>query len=138
MEYTSVRPPCSKCVKTTPRPASSSKKAKLRWRVSNPQSSKYSLGWIPFKARALQYKAGQVAFAGQKLSLWDSHGLADYELRSGSFSQDNRGRWYLNIVVKAHAKPTVATASVGIDLGLKDQRHGVKREKRAWPLVSPA
>ena len=96
------------------------KKAKLRWRVSNPQSSKYSLGWIPFKARALQYKAGQIAFAGQKLSLWDSYGLADYELRAGSFSQDARGRWYLNVVVKVQAKASAATAAVGIDLGLKE------------------
>ena len=60
------------------------KRAKLRWRVSNPKSSKYSLGWIPFKARALQYKAGQIAFAGQRLHLWDSYGLGDYELRAGS------------------------------------------------------
>ena len=110
------------------------KKAKLRWRVSNPQSSKYSLGWIPFKARALQYKAGQVAFAGKKFSLWDSYGLADYELRAGSFSQDNRGRWYLNIVVKAQAKPTAATASVGIDLGLKDcaTTSNGKKEHGRW------
>ena len=96
------------------------KKAKLRWRVSNPQSSKYSLGWIPFKARTLQYKAGQISFAGQKFCLWDSYGLADYELRAGSFSQDNRGRWYLNIVVKVQAKDNQATTSVGIDLGLKE------------------
>ena len=96
------------------------KKAKLRWRVSNPQSSKYSLGWIPFKARALQYKAGQIAFAGQKFSLWDSYGLADYELRAGTFSEDSRGRWYLNVVVKVQAKGSSATASVGIDLGLKE------------------
>ena len=96
------------------------KKAKLRWRVSNPQSSKYSLGWIPFKARALQYKAGQIQFAGQKFSLWDSYGLADYELRAGSFSQDSRGRWYLNVVVKVQAKTSTATAAVGIDLGLKE------------------
>lgn len=96
------------------------KKAKLRWRVSNPQSSKYSLGWVPFKARALQYKAGQIAFAGQRFSLWDSYGLADYELRAGSFSQDSRGRWYLNVVVKVQAMPTAGTASVGIDLGLKE------------------
>ena len=96
------------------------KKSKLRWRVSNPQSSKYSLGWIPFKARALQYKAGQIAFAGQKFSLWDSYGLADYELRAGSFSQDSRGRWYLNVVVKVQPKATAGTASVGIDLGLKE------------------
>ena len=96
------------------------KKARLRWRVSNPQSSKYSLGWIPFKARALQYKAGQLVFAGQRLSLWDSYGLADYELRAGSFSQDSRGRWYLNVVVKVQPKATAGTASVGIDLGLKE------------------
>ena len=96
------------------------KKAKLRWRVSNPQSSKYSLGWIPFKARALQYKAGQIQFAGQKFSLWDSYGLADYELRAGSFSQDSRGRWYLNVVVKVQATTSTATAAVGIDLGLKE------------------
>ena len=99
------------------------KRAKLRWRVSNPQSSKYSLGWIPFKARALQYKAGQIAFAGQKFNLWDSYGLADYELRAGSFSQDTRGHWYLNVVVKVQPKATAGTAgtaSVGIDLGLKE------------------
>ncbi|GAB2743266.1 RNA-guided endonuclease TnpB family protein [Melaminivora jejuensis] len=96
------------------------KKAKLRWRVSNPKSSKYSLGWIPFKARALQYKAGQIAFAGQKFSLWDSYGLMDYELRAGSFSQDSRGRWYLNVVVKVQAKASAGTASIGIDLGLKE------------------
>ena len=96
------------------------KKAKLRWRVSNPQSSKYSLGWIPFKARALQYKSGQIAFAGKRFSLWDSYGLADYELRAGSFSQDSRGRWYLNVAVKVQAQASTATASVGIDLGLKE------------------
>ena len=96
------------------------KKAKLRWRVSNPQSSKYSLGWVPFKARALQYKAGQIVFAGHRFSLWDSYGLADYELRAGSFSQDSRGRWYLNVVVKVQAKASAATAAVGIDLGLKE------------------
>ena len=96
------------------------KKAKLRWRVSNLQSSKYSLGWIPFKARALQYKAGQIQFAGQRFNLWDSYGLADYEMRAGSFSQDSRGRWYLNVVVKVQAKASAGTASVGIDLGLKE------------------
>ena len=96
------------------------KKAKLRWRVSNPKASKYSLGWVPFKARALQYKAGQVVFAGLRLSLWDSYGLGGYELRAGSFSEDSRGRWYLNVVVKAQAKASMGKTSVGIDLGLKE------------------
>ena len=99
------------------------KKAKLSWRVSNPKSSKYSLGWIPFKARALTYKAGQIGFAGHKFSLWDSYGLAYHELRAGSFSEDSRGRWYLNVVVQVPdlVGPTRpgATATVGVDLGLK-------------------
>ena len=95
------------------------KRAKLRWRVSNPKSSKRSLGWIPFKARALTYKGGQVSFAGHKLNLWDSYGLGQYELRAGSFSEDSRGRWYLNVAVKVQAVASTGTASVGIDLGLK-------------------
>ena len=68
------------------------KRARLNWRVSNPKSSKRSLGWIPFKSRAARYKAGQVHFAGQQLSLWDSYGLANYDLRAGSFCEDSRGR----------------------------------------------
>ena len=96
------------------------KKTRLNWRVSNPKSAKYSLGWIPFKGGHAKYKTGQIHFAGQKLSLWDSYGLGDYELRAGSFSEDSRGRWYLNVVVKVQAKASAATASVGIDLGLKE------------------
>ena len=96
------------------------KKTRLNWRVSNPKSSKYSLGWIPFKGGHAKYKAGQIHFAGQTLSLWDSYGLADYELRSGSFSEDSRGRWYFNVAVKVQCKPSQGTAAVGIDLGLKE------------------
>lgn len=96
------------------------KKQRLNWRVSNPKSSKYSLGWIPFKGGHAKYKAGQIEFAGKKFSLWDSYGLSKYELRAGSFSQDTRGRWYLNVAVEVEAKPSTGTASVGIDLGLKE------------------
>ena len=97
------------------------KKTKLRWRVSNPKSSKYSLGWIPFKASALRYRSGQVHFSGLgPLSLWDSYGLSNFELGPGSFSEDARGRWYLNVTVKVPLAPTASSNSVvGIDLGLK-------------------
>ena len=96
------------------------KRARLNWRVSNKKSAKYSLGWIPFKGGHAKYKAGQVEFAGQKFSLWDSYGLSKFELRAGSFSQDSRGRWYLNVAVEVEVKPSAGTASVGIDLGLKE------------------
>jgi IS605 OrfB family transposase len=95
------------------------KKDKLSWRVSNQKSSKRSLGWVPFKVGGVKYKGGQVTFCGIKLSLWDSYGLDKYELRAGSFNQDSRGRWYLNVAVKAEVVPSQGTAAVGIDLGLK-------------------
>jgi putative transposase len=95
------------------------KRAKLAWRVSNPNSAKRSLGWIPFKAENVKYICGQIRYAGHLFSLWDSYGLADFELRSGSFSQDSRGRWYFNVLVEAKTNPSKGTAAVGIDLGLK-------------------
>jgi len=100
------------------------KRAKLRWRVSNRRLANYSLGWIPFKARSLTYRGGQVAFQGLKLSLWDSYGLADHELGAGNIAEDARGRWYLNVTVKVQkqAKSTVDETfgeALGIDLGLK-------------------
>jgi putative transposase len=96
------------------------KKAKLNWRVSDPKSSKYSLGWVPFKIGDVKYKAGQVSFCGIKFNLWDSYGLAKYELRTGNFNQDSRGRWYLNVAVKVAVKASQGTTAVGIDLGFKD------------------
>lgn len=94
------------------------KKAKLRWRVC--RGSRKSLGWIPFKVGAVTYKNGQLRYAGQFFRLWDSYGLADYKLRSGSFSQDARGRWYANLCVEVEEQKSEGTSSVGIDLGLKD------------------
>ena len=101
------------------------KKSRLAWRVSNPESSKYSLGWIPFKASALRFKNGQLHFAGVgPLSLWDSYGLAKYadRLGPGSFSEDSRGRWYLNVSVKVPVdrEADVPNTALGIDLGLKE------------------
>ena len=100
------------------------KKTRLNWRVSNRTSSKYSLGWIPFKAQALTYKAGQVRFCGVALNVWDSYGLSQCEFRAGSFSEDSRGRWYLNVQVAmpelCGPVPPAPTAVIGIDLGLKE------------------
>lgn len=94
------------------------KKCKLRWRIS--RGNRKSLGWIPFKAGATTYKNGQLHYAGQFFGVWDSYGLADYKLRSGSFSQDARGRWYANLCVEIAVEPSVGTADIGIDLRLKD------------------
>jgi IS605 OrfB family transposase len=65
------------------------------------------------------------------LSLWDRYGLGNFELRAGNFSEDSRGRWYLNVCVpraqrvrNEKNKPSVnsildrSVPSLGIDLGL--------------------
>jgi putative transposase len=99
-----------------------SKKPKLNWRVSDRNSPRYSLGWVPFKAQAIKYRNGQLRFHGMDIGIWDSYGLSKYELRAGSFNEDSRGRWYVNIAVKVPVEekrvPDGAT-SIGIDLGLK-------------------
>lgn len=95
------------------------KKLRLNWRVSNQSSPKRSLGWVPFRGQQLRYRGGQVAFAGHQISLWDSYGLADYQMRAGSFNQDSRGRWYFNVKVAVAGTQSPGTAAVGLDLGLK-------------------
>jgi hypothetical protein len=72
---------------------------RLAWRKS--RGVRRSLGWVPFKVRTIRYRAGQLYFAGRWLSLWDSFGLKDFELRAGNFSEDARGRWYMNVCVPA-------------------------------------
>jgi len=94
-------------------------KRRLAWRKSG--GARRSLGWVPFKASALRYRQGQLWYCGQPFSLWDSYSLSQFELGPGSFSEDSRGRWYLNVTVK-FSKParSTTTREVGIDLGLKD------------------
>jgi IS605 OrfB family transposase len=95
------------------------KKPRMAWRKSS--GARRSLGWIPVKASALRYKGGQVWYCGQPLSLWDSYGLHQHALGTGSFSEDSRGRWYLNVTVKVRTvSKSAATRVIGIDLGLKD------------------
>ena len=94
------------------------KKIKLRWRKSF--GTQRSLGWIPYRHDCISYKNGQIHYGGLKISLWDSYGLANYELGTGSFSEDSRGRWYFNTSVKVKVEQSKAGKSVGIDLGLKE------------------
>lgn len=93
------------------------KTSKLRWRCSS--GSKRALGWIPFKAAGVKLVNGQIRFCGHFFNIWDSYGLAGYNLGTGSFSEDARGRWYFNTTVEVEVKPGESGKSIGIDLGLK-------------------
>lgn len=97
------------------------KKRRLNWRKS--KGAKRSLGWVPVNTGMATYKGGQVYHNGQYFGVWDSFGLGQYKFRSSSFNEDARGRWYFNAVVEVPelVGPILppATASVGLDLGLK-------------------
>ena len=94
------------------------KKAKLRWRVST--GPRKSLGWIPFKTGSVKYNNGQLSYNGNFFSIWENYDLSQYKIRSGSFNQDSRGRWYANLCVETKVVKSAGTKSIGIDLGLKD------------------
>ncbi|SHF37807.1 transposase, IS605 OrfB family, central region [Lampropedia hyalina DSM 16112] len=94
------------------------KRTRLNWRKSI--GSQRSLGWIPINTGAASWKNGQVYHNGHYFGVWDSYGLGQYKFKTASFNEDARGRWYFNVAVEIETKPTEATASVGIDLGLKD------------------
>ncbi len=88
----------------------------LRWR------GKHSLGWIPFKKSALKFEAGRVRYCGRWYKTWHSRDLPeDSKITNGSFAQDSRGRWYINITFKTESyelKP--GKEDIGVDLGIKD------------------
>jgi IS605 OrfB family transposase len=92
------------------------KKIRLKWR-----SRKRSLGWIPFKGRCVRLSAGTVTYKSRCLRYWDSRPLAG-PLKTGSFTQDACGHWYVNFQCEVDAPGVpLGEAEIGIDLGLKNQ-----------------
>lgn len=92
------------------------KKLKLKWR-----SRKRSLGWIPYKHATLQVRGDSVTYCGHRFRLWLSRHLEGI-IKTGSFTQDARGRWYLNVQCEiAAATEPIGHAEIGIDLGLLNQ-----------------
>lgn len=89
------------------------KKIRLRWR------GKRSLGWIPFKKGDLTINSDSVTYRKNTFRLFMSRDIPN-EIKTGSFSQDARGRWYCNLVVDVDEPIRSASCEVGIDLGLKD------------------
>jgi putative transposase len=87
-----------------------------RFRAS--RGPKRALGWIPFKGRAVTVERGILICYRQKYRFWQSRELAG-KIRTGSFVQDARGRWYVTFQCEVGAIAEPAAGMVGIDLGLK-------------------
>jgi putative transposase len=94
------------------------KKTKLRWRKSF--GSNRSLGWIPWKAIQLKRKVNSLRFSGKTFWVFERHLLEGVTWKSGCFTEDSVGDWYLCLPVAYEVIATAAPQeSVGLDLGLK-------------------
>lgn len=92
------------------------RKVRLKWR-----SRKRSLGWIPFKTAYIKLAGDTVTYCGHRFRLWLSRPV-EGTVKTGSFTQDARGRWYVNLQCEvADALEPVGHLELGIDLGLANQ-----------------
>lgn len=88
------------------------KKRLLRFR------GKRTLGWVPFKATSIRASGGGFRHMGHQFNVWLSRPVPG-RIKCGSFAQDARGHWYINVCVDVPATAGCGPGQVGIDLGLK-------------------
>ena len=92
---------------------------RVRWRTA-----KKNLGWIPFKGQTIKFCGDYIVYDKKEYRLWQHRPLPKGAvIKEGSFSQDARGRWYVNLVLEmAETKPLQPApegSEVGIDPGMK-------------------
>ena len=61
-----------------------------------------------------------MTFNKKSYRLFQPERLPESEYKSGEFSQDARGRWYICVPIEYEPEQYDASTEVGIDLGLKD------------------
>jgi transposase len=100
------------------------RKRRLKWR-----SRKHSLGWVPFKLRFLKLDSDSLTYLKRRYRFWASRPIEGTP-KTGSFTQDARGRWYINIQCEVDDPGTpLGEAEIGIDLGLTHQLQCSDREE---------
>lgn len=79
-----------------------------------------SLAWLPFDHadKAVQIDGDTITYRKQPYRLWLSRPM-EGKRKTGSFAQDARGRWHVNIQCEVEPKQDCGAGTVGIDLGLK-------------------
>jgi putative transposase len=92
------------------------KKAVLRFR------GRKSLGWVPFNTDTVKFDGKFFVFRGVRYEpMQTREGLIPgMRFGAGSFSQDSKGHWYLNVPVEVECANAAPNIKVGIDLGLND------------------
>lgn len=79
------------------------------------------LGWVPFKDGNVKIVGRAFKFHGRIYEPMHWRDMPDgVKICAGSFSQDAKGHWYINLPIDAEHAESAPEAAVGIDLGLKD------------------
>ena len=92
------------------------KRRKLSWRKS--KGTRRSLGWIPCTNQNVKILGDRIKYSGKTFRFWKTREIPT-DVRSISFNEDARGRWYINIVCLVAIAANPGTSDLGIDLGLK-------------------
>jgi IS605 OrfB family transposase len=90
---------------------------------------------VPFNTGHVQFCNGSFIFRSERYDAFLHRPLPDgAKIGAGCFSQDTRGRWYINVPVEIKEEATVTpNIKVGIDLGLKELAALSTGEKIAMP-----
>lgn len=97
------------------RSRTSNRKPWLRWR------GRKSLGWVPFNTGHVSFDGEIFKFRGMRYETMHLRNLpAGVKIGAGSFNQDSKGRWYINVPIEVATADHAPLTRVGIDLGLKD------------------
>ena len=97
-----------------------SKKRKLKWR----SVKKKSLGWIPMTHRSFRFVSDDtVQYRETNFKIYKSRPIpVGARIKTGSFIQDSRDRWYLCVVIEITEEQHASSNNeIGIDLGLKNK-----------------
>ena len=86
-----------------------------RWR------GKRSPGWVPWKASGIKISGDSFKYAGEVFNFWNSRDLpTDAQIKTGSLTEDKRGRWYLNVTFESEQIGLEKGLNeIGIDIGIK-------------------
>lgn len=94
------------------------KRQRLSWRKSH--GSRRSLGWIPCTNQNVKISKNVITFCKHKFKFWNTRTIKG-SVRSISFNEDSRGRWYINIMCAIASKDQNGKLELGVDLGCKTQ-----------------
>jgi IS605 OrfB family transposase len=79
-----------------------------------------SLGWVPFNQGHVTFDGEAFTFRGVRYETMHLRDILKPGIKicAGSFNQDARGRWYINVPIETECATEAPNTRVGIDLGL--------------------